>query len=127
VGEANSLIPICASGDLYTPEDAQAVMEQTGCDAVMFARGAMGNPFIFRQTKDFLTTGSYTSVTAEAKKAAAIRELEAAALIRGEARACREMRPVVCAYLKGVPEGAQLRGKIVHAETVEEYRKILYN
>jgi nifR3 family TIM-barrel protein len=124
--DGSTPVPICASGDLYTPEDAQAVMEETGCSAVMFARGAMGNPFIFRQIRDFLTTGAYTSVTAEEKKAAAIRELEAAAKIRGEARACREMRPVVCAYLKGVPEGAQLRGKIVHAETVEEYRRILY-
>ena len=118
-------IPVSGSGDLYTPEDAQRMLSHTGCAAVMFARGAMGNPFIFLQTRSLLETGAGESVPYSKRIAAALKHLEMLAAYIGERSACLEMRKQFCAYTRGFPGGAALREKIVHTETVEEYRTIL--
>ena len=118
-------IPVFGSGDLFTPEDAQAMLEATGCDALMFARGAMGNPFIFTKTKMLLTEGSYKDVGIAARIDAGFRELKLLIEDAGEANACKEMRKRFCAYTKGIPGGAELRAKLVHASCETDYRAIL--
>jgi len=118
-------VPVTGSGDLYTPEDARQMLEETGCAAVMFARGAMGNPFIFSATLSLLETGSWETAPFQKRIAAALRHLEMLALDIGERSACLEMRKQFCAYTKGIPGGAALRDRAVHAETIEEYRKIV--
>jgi nifR3 family TIM-barrel protein len=119
-------VPVTGSGDLYTPEDAEKMLRETGCAAVMFARGSMGNPFIFSATRSFLETGSWEPAPFSARIAAALRHLEMLAADIGERTACLEMRKQFCAYTKGVIGGAALREKAVHAETIEEYRKIIF-
>jgi len=119
-------VPVTGSGDLYTPEDAQRMLQETGCAAVMFARGAMGNPFIFSQARSFLESGSWTAVPYEARIEIAMRHLEMLALDIGERTACLEMRKQFCSYTKGVQGGAALRERVVHASTIEEYRQIVY-
>jgi nifR3 family TIM-barrel protein len=119
-------IPVTGSGDLYTPEDAQRMLQETGCAAVMFARGAMGNPFIFSQTRSLLETGVWEPAPYPARIAAAMRHLEMLACDIGERTACLEMRKQFCAYTKGLTGGAALRDKVVHASTIDEYRNILY-
>ena len=56
-------IPVIANGDIFTPEDFIKAMEITGADGAMIARGAMGNPFIFRYIKEYLEKGSYEKVS----------------------------------------------------------------
>jgi nifR3 family TIM-barrel protein len=119
-------VPVTGSGDLYTPEDAQRMLRETGCAAVMFARGAMGNPFIFSGTRALLQTGAREQVSFSARLAAAFRHLELLAADIGERAACLEMRKQYCAYTKGLPGGAAVRERAVHAQTVDEYRQILY-
>ena len=118
-------IPVAGSGDLYSPQDAQKMLNETGCAAVMFARGAMGNPFIFSQTQSFLETGVYETASFSARIKAAVRHLEMLAEDTGERTACLEMRKQFCAYTKGVFGGAQIRDKAVRAETIEDYRRIV--
>jgi nifR3 family TIM-barrel protein len=132
-------IPVTGSGDLYKPEDAERMLRETGCAAVMFARGAQGNPFIFSTTREFLMTGFWQPEPFTAQIAAAFRHLEMLAADIGERRACLEMRKQFCAYTKnhGRPaansgtaapgrsfKGA-LRNALVRAETIAEYRRIL--
>jgi len=117
-------VPVTGSGDLYTPQDAYRMLSETNCAAVMFARGAMGNPFIFSETRSFLETGTYQPASFSARIAAALRHLEMLSADIGERTACLEMRKQFCVYTKGLWGGAALREKAVHAETIDEYRRI---
>jgi nifR3 family TIM-barrel protein len=124
-------VPVAGSGDLYTPEDAERMLRETGCAAVMFARGAMGNPFIFLAARSLLTTGVWESASFSGRIATAFRHLELLAAGIGEQTACLEMRKQFCAYTKagrgdpGRPGSGALRNALVHAETIEDFRRIV--
>lgn len=120
----NHKIPVFGSGDLFSPEDAKNMLEQTGCDGIMFARGAMGNPFIFTKTIQLLKTGEYQEIPISERIKTGFHELEMLILDVGEEMACREMRKRFCAYSKGISGGANLREKTVHAATEEDYHRI---
>lgn len=117
-------IPVFGSGDVFSPEDAKRMLEQTDCDAVMFARGAMGNPFIFTQTRELLTEGRITEIPVAVRIRAGFRELELLVADRGEAVACRDARKRFCAYSRGIEGGAALRKAIVGASCTADYLNI---
>ncbi len=117
-------IPVFGSGDVFSPEDARSMLEQTACDAVMFARGAMGNPFIFKQTAELLTTGKYKDIDPSERIKAGMTELTILIKDIGETPACKEMRKRFCAYAKGLSGGAKLRNAIVQAMTFADYTRI---
>ena len=114
-------VPVFGSGDVFSPQDAERMMQETGCDAVMFARGAMGNPFIFTATKAFLQTGKIPVIPAEYRLETALKELKALIAAKGEKTACREMRKRFCCYSKGIPGAAVIRKNIVTAETENDF------
>jgi len=118
-------IPVFGSGDLFSPEAAVRMLAETGCDGVMFARGAMGNPFIFTQTLELLKTGEYHEIPAQERMNSGWKELLLLVADAGESLACREMRKRFCAYSKGIEGGAALRAELVKADTVEQYRLTL--
>lgn len=118
-------VPVVGSGDLFSPEAAERMLRETRCAAVMFARGAMGNPFIFSEARALLTTGAYEPPSLGERMRVAVLQLRLAAEDLGEGIACREMRKQFCAYSKGVPGGAAARNLLVHAETVDDYLRIL--
>lgn len=120
----NHRIPVFGSGDIFKPEDAKKMLEQTHVDGVMFARGAMGQPFIFRQTRELLETGSYSDIDPKERITAAFQELDVLIEDRGEQAACKDMRKRFCAYSKGLNGGAAMRLEIVHSETRSGYEKI---
>lgn len=117
-------VPVFGSGDLFKPEDAKKMLEETGVDAVMFARGAMGNPFIFRDTTSLLQTGSYEPLPSDVRIKTGFAELERLVRDTEEKHACMEMRKRFAAYSKGIHNGAALRLQIVHASSVEDYKRI---
>ena len=117
-------IPIFGSGDLFTPEDVERMLSETGCDGVMFARGAMGNPFIFDKTIQLLTTGKYDDISVQKRIETGFRELLNLSNDIGEKSACLEMRKRFCAYSKGMNGGAAIREKIVKAQTISDYKEL---
>jgi nifR3 family TIM-barrel protein len=122
-------IPVAGSGDLFSPEDAQRMLRETGCACLLFARGAQGNPFIFRLTKALLEGNvgiEGIEPTLEKRFTAAFRHLDLLAADIGEGPACKEMRKAFCAYTKGsgLVGGARLRDNVVRAETIADYRAI---
>lgn len=120
----NGRIPVFGSGDANTPETAKAMLEQTGVDGVMFARGAMGDPFLFTRTRQFLLTGSYERESVQERLQAGFAELEMNVADKGEKCACLQMRKKFCAYSSGIRGGARLRKAIVAACSVADYKAI---
>jgi nifR3 family TIM-barrel protein len=115
-------IPVIASGDIFCPEDVEAVLRNTRCDGVMIARGAIGNPWIFLRSRKYLVTGENIPVPAVSDQLdTAFAHLLLAAEYYGEKRACREMRKHIAAYTKGFPGGASLRKEVVKACSIEQY------
>lgn len=117
-------IPVFGSGDAFSPEDAKRMILETGCDGVMFARGAMGNPFIFTQTKELLTKGEYYEIPVKERLDTGMKELQHLIKLKGEYVACKEMRKRFCCYSKGVKGGAAIRKEIVNANNLEDYQRI---
>lgn len=114
-------IPVIGNGDAGSPESAEGMLRETGCDGVMVGRAARGNPWIFREITSYLETGGKIERPTPEEKCACI--LEHAALMReykGEYTAVREMRKHVSWYTFGCPNSAKLRGKINTVEGMEE-------
>ena len=106
-------IPVVGNGDVIDGKSAIAIMEQTGCDFVMIGRGALGNPWIFREvTAAWKGLPVPETPSKEQKKQMMINHLQDLADLKGEYAAVREMRKHVGWYLKGVPGAASFRGKV---------------
>lgn len=119
-------IPVIGSGDIQSAQDAQRMLNDTGCDAIMIGRAAMGNPFIIRETVELLTTGRILPPPAiEERVEVALRHLELAIEFKGEWVAVREMRKQLAWYIKGRPGAAQIRTMINQATTKEEILAIM--
>jgi nifR3 family TIM-barrel protein len=105
-------IPVLGSGDLFTAPDAVRMLKETGCDGVMFARGAMGNPWIFRETLALLDDEPITTPTPAERCAVAQEHLALFIQHEGERVAIREMRKHLAWYARGVTGAAAFRGKV---------------
>jgi len=108
-------VPVTGSGDLFTTEDIKRILDFTGCDAVMLARGAIGNPFIF--------AGRLPGC--REKLLTAMEQLKIAIRYKGEKRACKDMRKHIAAYSKGLPDSSRLRNNLIRASSYGEYQKII--
>ncbi|MCB2206337.1 tRNA dihydrouridine synthase DusB [bacterium] len=121
-------IPVVLNGGVMTPQDAVRAFEETGCDAVMIARGAIANPWIFRETKHFMSTGVLLPAPSfEERIDTALRHLRLAVSVKGERRAVLEMRKHYIAYLKYVPNSRQMRQILMKPETLAEAEDVLHS
>lgn len=119
-------IPVIGNGDVFEPEDAKALIDQTGCDGVMIARGAKGNPWIFSRTLHYLETGELLQPPTPAEISEMIlRHGTMQAEHKGEMVAMREMRKHMAWYTGGLPHSAKLRNDINQVETMEELRRFV--
>jgi nifR3 family TIM-barrel protein len=119
-------VPVIGSGDLYSAEDARRMLLDTGCDAVMFARGAFGNPFIFRETRSLLLSSAASSPPDPIERLdTAMKHLALAVEYAGEKAACREMRKHFCAYTRGITGSARFRNAVVCASTLRQYEELV--
>lgn len=119
-------IPVIGNGDVFEPEDAKALLEETGCDGIMIARGAKGNPWIFSRTLHYLETGELLpGPSASEIRTMILRHGELLTAHKGEYVAMREMRKHMAWYTAGLPHSARLRNDINQIETMEEMKRFL--
>ena len=120
-------IPVIGNGDIKTPEDAERMLLETGCDAVMIGRGLLGNPWLIKQTIDYLEKGSYQKEVSYQERLAMV--LEHADLLideKGEKIAMLEMRSHVAWYLKGMPNSTHVRREITSIKTYQDLTTLIH-
>lgn len=119
-------IPVIGNGDIFTPEDAKRMIEETGCDGLMVARGARGNPWLFRRINHYLDTGILLPVPDEEEICRMIlRHARLQIELKGELLGMKEMRKHVAWYTAGMPHSAAIRRESNLLETYEELEKLL--
>ena len=116
-------IPVFGNGDIFTPEDAKRMMDETGVDGVAIARGAKGNPWLIRRTIHYLETGELLpEPELSEKKEMMIRHAELMVEYKGERIAIQEMRKHLAWYTAGIPGSAKLRSEMNSLNTLEELK-----
>lgn len=119
-------IPVIGNGDIFTPQDAKRMLEETGCDAVMLARGVRGNPWLFAQTKEYIKTGILLPKPPIEEVLETIeRHARMQVAFKGEYLGMREMRKHVAWYTTGYPKSAKLRSQINEVEDMDQLRRLL--
>lgn len=120
-------IPVIGNGDVFSPEDAERMLRETGCDAVMIGRAALGNPWMLYRTVHYLETGELLpEPTAREKVEVALIHLDRLIALKGEHVAVKEMRKHAAWYLKGLKGAARYRDLINQQDTREGMKEVLF-
>ena len=119
-------IPVIGNGDVVSPESAEAMLTETGCDGIMIGRGAQGNPWIFGQILHWMETGEKKAPpTAEEVKKMILCHARLLAEHKGSYTGIRQMRKHVAWYTSGYPHSARLREKVNKLEDLEELEGLI--
>ena len=114
-------IPVIGNGDIRTPEDVAAMAEQTGCDGYMIARGAEGNPWIFRQILHYFDTGEHLARPDFSEVTEMLlRHAKMQIDCKGDYTGIREIRKHAAWYTAGYRNSSKLRGRINEVENYEQ-------
>ncbi|MBR3769861.1 MAG: tRNA dihydrouridine synthase DusB [Lachnospiraceae bacterium] len=117
-------IPVLGNGDVTSAIKAKEMLAQTGCDGVMVARAAEGNPWIFREITSYLSDGVIPErPTKQEMRNLILRHADLMVEYKGEYIAVREMRKHISWYTTGYPNSARLRGMINTVESMDELRR----
>jgi len=118
-------VPVLANGDVVSADAAVRILKYTGADIAMIARGAMGDPWIFRQASAQLSGEDPPKHPPAGERAeTALRQFELAAKQKGERVACLEARKHFAWYLRGVPHSGHFKERISKAATMDDLRDI---
>lgn len=113
-------IPVIANGDIDTPQSVQTVFERTGADGVMVGRGAINNPWIFKEAKQFLRTGVVPPPpTLEERVRMLLEHLRLSVELKGTRKGVIEMRKHYSGYLRGIPHVARLRSELMEFTEID--------
>ena len=121
-------IPVIGNGDIKTVDDAIRMQKETGCDAVMIGRGALGNPFLFKELNHYYKTGEKLESISDIEKIdLCLKHMNYLLEIKPEGQAVLQMRTHAAWYLKGMKGSASVKNAIFQSKTKEELEKILIN
>jgi tRNA-dihydrouridine synthase B len=119
-------IPVIGNGDIRTPEDAERMFEETGCDGVMIGHGAVGNPWVFREIRHYLNTGeTLPAAPLVDRMDLLIEHIKCSIADKGERRAVIEIRKHYKGYLKGTRGASKVRTELMETVTLDEVVAVL--
>lgn len=118
-------VPVLGNGDIYTAADALSMMEETGCDGVMVARGAMGNPWLFAEIAAALDGKEYTPPPAAARFEVALAQVREMIGEKGERVGVAEAKKHLAWYCHGMDGAAAARARLMQATSYGELDAIL--
>jgi nifR3 family TIM-barrel protein len=118
-------VPVLANGDIWTGEDAARILRYTGCDMAMVGRGAFGDPFLFAEAAAVIEGRQAPPRPSLSMRVdTAVRQIERAAVYKGEKIACLEARRHFAWYLRGVPHSGVYKRQIVEIKTLADVYRI---
>ncbi len=118
-------IPVIANGGINTADDAKRMLEYTGCDGLMIARGAMGNPFLFEEITAYLEGIAYNAPTMEERMSVAMEHIRLMIDYKGEYTGVMEARKHLSWYIQGQKGAAAAREKVNRASNLDELESIV--
>ena len=118
-------IPVIGNGDIFSGQAALQMLEQTGCDGIMVARGAEGNPWIFAEITKALAGEPYQGPTLAERKAMILEHLQLAIDQKGEFAGMQEMKKHLLWYTKGLAGAAALRRELMELSKPQAVREYL--
>lgn len=117
-------IPVIGNGDIFCGADAANMFKYTGCDGIMVARGAQGNPFIFEEIKAYLSGSPYTPPSAEQRASAALEHAKRHLELKGE-RSIIELRKHMAWYVSSARGVGKIRTRLMRAQTLDDIESAL--
>ena len=118
----NVSIPVAGNGDVRTVKDYIRMKEETGCDYVMIGRGAMGNPYLFKQINDYVNTGKYEERTPQQKIKDFFKYLGYA---KKHNINLTHIKFHAQAFTKGIPGSSKFRNKLMRSKKLEEVSMLM--
>ena len=119
-------IPVIGNGDIKTASDARRMIRETGCDFVMIGRGAIGNPWIFKETADLLESGrEIEPPSLQERGAVCLQQFQWALDFYGFSKGLFEMRKHLAAYAKGLPGAGQFRTTLMKLNQPEDVMQLV--
>jgi nifR3 family TIM-barrel protein len=121
-------IPVIGNGDIKTVEDAERMIRETGCDAIMIGRGVLGNPWLIKQIVTYLDKKiKINEPTPKEKLNICLKHLKYLLELKGERLALLEMKGHAAWYIKGISGASDIKVKIYGSKTIQELEKVLLN
>ncbi len=119
-------IPVIGNGDINSPVDAEKMISETGCDAVMIGRACMGNPWIIRDTIHYLKTGALLDKVSNSERIdMCLKHFDLLLDVKSEKQAVLEMRSHIAWYLKGIDGAKEIKNEIFKLKDKESIKKML--
>lgn len=118
-------VPVVGNGDIFSPNDALKMIDETGCDGVMIGRGALGNPWIFENVINLFEGRTEREISVNEVVDTALWHLNLMIESKGERAGIAESRKHLGWYMKGIRGAAELRNRINSAESLDELTAIL--
>ena len=118
-------IPVIGNGDIKTQYDAKKMMDETGCDAVMIGRGVLGNPWLIKNTINYLDNKPVIDVSIDDRIDMCLKHLDYLLEIKNEKVACLEIRNHIGWYFKGIKGSNDLKNKVYQTNNIHDIISLL--
>lgn len=116
----NVSIPVIGNGDIKSPEDAKRMLEETKCDAVMIGRGVLGNPWLIKNTVNYLERKEVIDVSIVDRINMCLKHLKLLDSLKNEKLACLEIRNHISWYFKGIKGANELKNKVYQTTNIHD-------